>query len=39
MDKYIDQAKRRDQYSCARICVEVVLEEGLPKAVKLMVVN
>eukprot|EP00253_Pinus_taeda_P026917 PITA_26917 len=37
LGKYIDQATRRDQYSCARICVEVDLEEGLPEAIKLMV--
>jgi hypothetical protein len=37
--KYIDRAKRRDQYSCARICVEVDLEEGLPKAIKLTVAD
>lgn len=38
LGKYIDQAKRRDQYSCA-ICVEVYLEEGLPEAIKLTVAN
>lgn len=37
LGKYIDQAVRRDQYSCARICVEVDLEEGLPEAIKLTV--
>jgi hypothetical protein len=31
--KYIDQEKRKDQYSCARICVEVDLEVGLPEAI------
>jgi hypothetical protein len=35
LGKYIDQAARKDQYSCARICVEVDLEEGLPEAIKL----
>eukprot|EP00253_Pinus_taeda_P017979 PITA_17979 len=30
-------AARKDQYSCARICVEVDLEEGLPEAIKLTV--
>ena len=35
LGKYIDQAPRKDQYSCARICVEVDLEEGLPEAINL----
>jgi hypothetical protein len=35
--KYIDHAKKRDQYSCARICVEFNLEEGLPEAINLTV--
>eukprot|EP00253_Pinus_taeda_P004488 PITA_04488 len=35
LGKYIDQAVRKDQYSCTRICVEVDLEEGLPEAIKL----
>jgi len=39
LGKYIDHAERRDQYSCVRICVEVDLEEGLPEAIKLMVVD
>jgi hypothetical protein len=34
---YIDRADPKDQYSCARICVEVDLEIGLPEAVKLKV--
>jgi hypothetical protein len=34
---YIDRADPKDQYSCARICVEVDLEVGLPEAVKLKV--
>jgi hypothetical protein len=37
LGKYIDQAARKDQFSCARICVEVDLEEGLPEAIKLTV--
>ena len=37
MGKYIDRAKRRDQYTCARICVEVNLEVGLPEAMNLIV--
>jgi hypothetical protein len=36
LGRYIDQAVRKDQYSCARICVEVDLEVGLPEAIKLM---
>jgi hypothetical protein len=35
LGRYIDQAVRKDQYSCARICVEVDLEVGLPEAIKL----
>ena len=34
---YIDKAENKGQYSCARICVEVDLEAGLPEAVKLKV--
>lgn len=37
LGKYIDQAARKDQYSCALICVEVDLEEGLPEAINLTV--
>ena len=37
MGKYIDRAERRGQYSCARICVEVDLEVGLPEAINLTV--
>lgn len=39
LDKYIDRAKRRDQYSCMRNFVEVDLEEGLPEAINLTVAN
>lgn len=39
LGKYIDRAERREQYSCARICVEVDLEIGLPEAIKLIVVG
>jgi len=39
LGKYIDQAPRKDQYSCARICVEVDLEIGLPEAIQLSVAN
>ena len=35
--KYIDRVERKDQYSCARICVEVDLETGVPEAIKLNV--
>jgi hypothetical protein len=37
LGNYIDKADPKDQYSCARICVEVNLEVGLPEAVKLKV--
>ena len=37
LGKYIDRVERKDQYSCAKICVEVDLEIGLPKAIKLIV--
>ena len=30
LGKYIDRAYRKEQFSCARICVEVDLEIGLP---------
>jgi hypothetical protein len=39
LGRYIDQAVRKDQYSCARICVEVDLEVGLPEAIKLTVTD
>ena len=35
--KYIERAERKDQYSHARICVEVDLEIGIPEAIKLTV--
>ena len=37
LGKFIDKADNKGQYSCARICVEVDLEAGLPEAVKLKV--
>ena len=37
MGKYIDRAKRKDQFSSTRICVEVDLETDLPKAINLTV--
>ena len=33
---YIGRVERKEQYSCARICVEVDLEIGLPEAIRLM---
>ena len=35
LGKYIDRAESKDQYSCARICVEVDLETGFPEAINL----
>ena len=37
--KYIDRADRRDQYTCARICVEVDLEVWIPEAINLTIVD
>jgi hypothetical protein len=37
--KYIDKVDRKEQYSCARICVEVDLEMGLPEYIQLKVTN
>jgi len=37
LGKYIDKAENKGQYTCARICVEVDLEAGLPEAIKLKV--
>ena len=31
---YIDKAHPKDNYSCARICIEVDLEGGLPEEIK-----
>ena len=39
MGKYIDRDERREQYTCARICVEVDLEIGFSKAIKLTIVD
>ena len=39
LEKYIDRAERKEQYSCARICVEVDLEIGLPEAIRLNVAD
>ena len=35
LGKYIDMASPKDQYACARICVEVDLKARSPKAIKL----
>ena len=37
--KYINRAERKDQFSCARICVEVDLEIGLHEAINLTVAD
>lgn len=37
LGKYKDSAERKDQFSCARICVEVDLEVGLPEAIQLKI--
>ena len=39
LGNYIDMASPKDQYACARICVEVDLEGGLPEAIKLTMGN
>lgn len=39
LGRYIYQVSRKDQFSCARICVEVDLEVGLPEAIKLSVAD
>ena len=37
MERYIDKANPKENYSCAKICVEVDLEAGLLEAIKLVV--
>ena len=37
LGKYIDRVDRRDQYTCARICVEVDLEVGIPEVINLTI--
>jgi len=37
LGRYIDSADPKGIYSCARICVEVDLEAGLPEAIKLTI--
>ena len=39
LGKYIDRVERREQYTCARICVEVDLEVGFPEAIKFIVAD
>ena len=39
LEKYIYRVEKKDQYSCARICVEVDLEIGLPEEIKINVVE
>ena len=39
LGKYIDRDESKDQFSCARICVEVDLEIGLPEAIQLIVAD
>jgi hypothetical protein len=39
LGKYINKDDRKEQYSCVRICVEVDLEVGLPKAIQLKVAD
>eukprot|EP00253_Pinus_taeda_P001787 PITA_01787 len=37
LGRFIDKADPKGQYTCARICVEVDLEVGLPEAIKITV--
>ena len=37
LGRYIDKADPKGQYTCARFCVEVDLEESLPEAIKLSI--
>jgi hypothetical protein len=37
LERFIDKADNKGHYTYARICLEVDLEAGLPKAVKLTV--
>ena len=39
LGRYIDQAVRKDQYFCARICVEVDLEVGLLEQIKITITD
>ena len=37
LGRYIDKENPKENYSCARICVEFDLEAGLPEAIKLTI--
>eukprot|EP00253_Pinus_taeda_P023673 PITA_23673 len=37
LGKFIDRASNKDRYDCAKICVEVDLEVGLPEVIKIKV--
>jgi hypothetical protein len=37
LGKYIEREKKKDQYSCMQICVEVDLVIGIPEAIKIVV--
>ena len=39
LGKYIDKAERKDQYSCAHICMEMDLEIGLSQAINITVAD
>ena len=39
LGEFIDRDERKDRFYCARICVEVDLEIGLPEAIQLIVVE
>jgi len=39
LGKYINKYDRKEQHSCARICVEVDLEVGLPEAIQIKVAD
>ena len=39
LSRYIDRPERKDQFFCTRICVEVDLKIGLPKAIQLIVAD
>ena len=37
LGRYIDKENPKENYSCARICVEFDLEAGLPEAIKITI--
>ena len=39
LGKQIDKAERKEQYTYARICVEVDLEVGIPEVIKLRIID